>query len=132
MGDEDQSNGGAGGGASAADSVADSVQKVSLTSDQNKDSVDSDANAGEDTSGSSATKVYVGGLASEVDEEGLKTLLKDKSLPEAEAVLVKRGGYAFLEFSDQSQANDVISALDGKITSTKAFRLGQCLVVSNH
>ena len=40
-------------------------------------------------------------------------MLNDKNLPEAESVLVKRGGYAFLEFGDQSKADEVIAILDG-------------------
>ena len=62
---------------------------------------------------SSLVKIYLGGLPQEFDENGLKSMLNDKNLPEAESVLVKRGGYAFLEFGDQSKADEVIAILDG-------------------
>ena len=59
-------------------------------------------------------KVYVGNLPNDLEEDGLRSLLSEKSLPEAETVLVKRGGYAFLEFSEQIKADEVISLMDGK------------------
>ena len=51
-------------------------------------------------------KVYVGNLPNDLEEDGLRSLLSEKSLPEAETVLVKRGGYAFLEFCF-SISNDI-------------------------
>ena len=59
-------------------------------------------------------KVYVGNLPNDLEEDGLRSLLSEKSLPEAETVLVKRGGYAFLEFSEQIKADEVISLMDGR------------------
>ena len=61
------------------------------------------------------TKIYVGGLPTDLEEDELKAMLTDKGVPEAESVLLKRGGYAFLEFADQSMADEAIAAVDGKI-----------------
>ncbi len=120
MGDEDQ-----GSGNTAAAEIADSMQKVSVSNEENSSSDNKEAvgpveaeaegnNGNSGAAGAGLVKIYVGGLPTDFDEAGIKELLKDKSLPEAETVLVKRGGYAFLEFHEQSQANEVISALDGK------------------
>ena len=59
-------------------------------------------------------KVYIGNLPNDFEEDGLRSLLTEKSAPEAETVLVKRGGYAFLEYTEQSKADEVISLMDGK------------------
>ena len=61
----------------------------------------------------SLVKIYVGSMPPEVDEDGLKSLLSENSLPQPETVLVKRG-YAFLEFTDQIKADEAISVVDGK------------------
>ena len=58
-------------------------------------------------------KIYVGALPPDLDEDALRILLNEKNLPEAETVLVKRGGYAFLEFTDQPKADEVIAVIDG-------------------
>ena len=67
------------------------------------------------SSPTSLVKIYLGGLPPELDEEGLKSMLNDKNLPGAESVLVKRGGYAFLEFLDQAKADQVIALMDGEL-----------------
>lgn len=67
------------------------------------------------SSPTSLVKIYLGGLPPELDEEGLKSMLNDKNLPGAESVLVKRGGYAFLEFLDQAKADEVIALMDGEL-----------------
>ena len=67
----------------------------------------------------SLVKIYLGGLPPELDEDGLKSMLNDKNLPGAESVLVKRGGYAFLEFLDQAKADEVIALMDGELTEKK-------------
>ena len=64
-------------------------------------------------------KIYLGGLPPELDEDGLKSMLNDKNLPGAESVLVKRGGYAFLEFLDQAKADEVIALMDGESPQKK-------------
>ena len=71
------------------------------------------------SSPTSLVKIYLGGLPPELDEEGLKSMLNDKNLPGAESVLVKRGGYAFLEFLDQAKADEVIALMDGELTEKK-------------
>ena len=67
----------------------------------------------ENSTSANLVKIYLGGLPSDLDEDSLKSLLSEKTLPEAESVLVKRG-YAFLEFGDKALADQVISVLDGK------------------
>ena len=61
----------------------------------------------------SLVKIYVGSMPPDLDEDGLKNLISENSLPEPETVLVKRG-YAFLEFTDQNKADVAISVIDGK------------------
>jgi len=60
----------------------------------------------------SLVKIYVGSMPPEIDEDGLKSLLSENSLPQPETVLVKRG-YAFLEYTDQIKADETISVVDG-------------------
>ena len=67
-------------------------------------------------------KIYLGGLPPELDEDGLKSMLNDKNLPGAESVLVKRGGYAFLEFLDQAKADEVIALMDGESPHKKMIK----------
>lgn len=73
---------------------------------------DTDQNI-ESEQNNSLVKIYVGSMPPEIDEEGLKSLLSENSLPQPETVLVKRG-YAFLEFTDQIKADEAISVVDGK------------------
>ena len=73
---------------------------------------DTDQNI-ESEQNNSLVKIYVGSMPPEIDEDGLKSLLSENSLPQPETVLVKRG-YAFLEYTDQIKADETISVVDGK------------------
>ena len=75
------------------------------------------------SSPTSLVKIYLGGLPPELDEEGLKSMLNDKNLPGAESVLVKRGGYAFLEFLDQAKADEVIALMDGELVPPREKKI---------
>lgn len=118
MGDQDPS---AAHSPAAANSVSEALQAVNL--DSEKDSTSSNGNnvasstsieaaSASGSSEQSLVKIYIGSLPTDIDEEGLKNLLSEKNLPSAETVLVKRG-YAFLEFDEQSKADESISILDG-------------------
>ena len=80
---------------------------------------DTDQNI-ESEQNNSLVKIYVGSMPPEIDEDGLKSLLSENSLPQPETVLVKRG-YAFLEFTDQIKADEAISVVDGKKKSWKTY-----------
>ena len=82
---------------------------------------DTDQNI-ESEQNNSLVKIYVGSMPPEIDEDGLKSLLSENSLPQPETVLVKRG-YAFLEFTDQIKADEAISVVDGKKKSWKTYPL---------
>lgn len=57
-------------------------------------------------------KLYVGNLSPSVTVEDLKELFRERKLPVPEQVLLK-SGYAFVDFSDQSSAIQVIDAVNG-------------------
>ncbi|GFU21182.1 hypothetical protein NPIL_389671 [Nephila pilipes] len=57
-------------------------------------------------------KLYIGNLPPNVDEDSLKELLKDKSGTLPISVLVKRGGYAFVECKDPATAERAIASLN--------------------
>ncbi|GFV66582.1 hypothetical protein TNCV_3894731 [Trichonephila clavipes] len=57
-------------------------------------------------------KLYIGNLPPTVDEDSLKELLKDKSGRLPISVLVKRGGYAFVECEDPATAERAIASLN--------------------
>ncbi|KAG8184263.1 hypothetical protein JTE90_001082 [Oedothorax gibbosus] len=58
-------------------------------------------------------KLYIGNLAPTVNEDSLRDLLKDKSGSVPTSVLVKRGGYAFVECKDPAAAEKAIESLNG-------------------
>ncbi|GFY78279.1 hypothetical protein TNIN_325491 [Trichonephila inaurata madagascariensis] len=62
-------------------------------------------------------KLYIGNLPPTVDEDSLKELLKDKSGRLPISVLVKRGGYAFVECEDPATAERAIASLNGKLNA---------------
>ncbi|XP_043498762.1 insulin-like growth factor 2 mRNA-binding protein 2 [Polistes fuscatus] len=68
------------------------------------------------------SKLYVGNLSSECNENALRQLFQDHNLS-CTTILVKRGGYAFVDCADQSTADRAIDKLNGY-----AF-LGSSLVV---
>lgn len=63
-------------------------------------------------------KLYIGNLPTEADEEAVRQLFSEHNLAVAE-VSVKRGGYAFVDFPDQSAADRAIDKLHGKLSSLR-------------
>jgi RNA recognition motif-containing protein len=59
------------------------------------------------------SKLYVGNLSADVNEGTLRQLFQDHSLS-CTTILVKRGGYAFVDCTDQSTADRAIDKLNGK------------------
>ncbi|XP_004929905.3 insulin-like growth factor 2 mRNA-binding protein 1 isoform X4 [Bombyx mori] len=61
---------------------------------------------------SAMNKLYIGNLPYEVDEAAVRQLFAEQNLTVAE-ISVKRGGYAFVDFPDQSAADRAIDKLHG-------------------
>ncbi|XP_045784465.1 insulin-like growth factor 2 mRNA-binding protein 3 isoform X2 [Maniola jurtina] len=61
---------------------------------------------------SAMNKLYIGNLPTEADEEAVRQLFAEQNLTVAE-ISVKRGGYAFVDFPDQSTADRAIDKLHG-------------------
>ena len=59
------------------------------------------------------SKLYVGNLSADVSEFSLRQLFLDNNIS-CGAILVKRGGYAFVDCPDQSSADRAIDKLNGK------------------
>lgn len=60
------------------------------------------------------SKLYIGNLPSDMNEAGLRQLFIEQNLS-CTNILVKRGGYAFVECPDQSSADKAIDKLNGKL-----------------
>lgn len=58
------------------------------------------------------SKLYVGNLPTETSEHSLKQLFHEQNLS-CTNILVKRGGYAFVDCPDQSSADRAIDKLNG-------------------
>lgn len=61
---------------------------------------------------SAMNKLYVGNLPIEADEAAVRQLFAEQNLTVAD-ISVKRGGYAFVDFPDQSAADRAIDKLHG-------------------
>ncbi|CAG9138699.1 unnamed protein product [Plutella xylostella] len=61
---------------------------------------------------SAMNKLYIGNLSIEADEAAIRQLFAEHSLTVAE-ISIKRGGYAFVDFPDQSAADRAIDKLHG-------------------
>ncbi|KOB70551.1 putative RNA binding protein Vera [Operophtera brumata] len=59
---------------------------------------------------SAMNKLYIGNLPIEADEVAVRQLFAEQNLTVAE-ISVKRGGYAFVDFPDQSAADRAIDKL---------------------
>lgn len=59
------------------------------------------------------SKLYVGNLPSDCNESALRQLFQEHSLA-CTTILVKRGGYAFVDCADQSTADRAIDKLNGE------------------
>ncbi|TGZ53793.1 hypothetical protein DBV15_10191 [Temnothorax longispinosus] len=60
------------------------------------------------------SKLYVGNLPSDCNENALRQLFQEHSLA-CTTILVKRGGYAFVDCADQSTADRAIDKLNGEL-----------------
>lgn len=60
------------------------------------------------------TTLYVGNLPFYCNEEYLKRLFRENNIF-CEKVVVKRHGYGFVDFKDQSTADKAIDALGGMV-----------------
>ncbi|KAH0999430.1 hypothetical protein HUJ04_005818 [Dendroctonus ponderosae] len=58
------------------------------------------------------SKLYVGNLPMEANEGSLRQLFADQNLS-CTSILIKRGGYAFVDCPDQSSADKAIDKLNG-------------------
>lgn len=58
------------------------------------------------------SKLYIGNLPHEISENSLRELFHEQNLS-CTNVLVKRGGYAFVDCPDQSSADRAIDKLNG-------------------
>ncbi|CAF4752203.1 unnamed protein product [Pieris macdunnoughi] len=61
---------------------------------------------------SAMNKLYIGNLPMEADEAAVRQLFAEHNLTVAD-ISVKRGGYAFVDFPDQSAADRAIDKLHG-------------------
>lgn len=64
------------------------------------------------------SKLYIGNLPQDATEAALRQLLEDSSVV-CGAILVKRGGYAFVDCPDQSAADKAIDKLNGECWSAR-------------
>ena len=76
-------------------------------------------------------KIYIGGLPQEITEEALKSFFDEQKVV-YESVLVKKGGYAFVDISSHELAKEIIVKLNGKTCKkTKIFsKINFCCVFS--
>ncbi len=58
-------------------------------------------------------KIYIGGLPQDITEEAFKLFLDEEKVI-YESVLIKKGGYAFVDLSSIDQAKESIDKLNGK------------------
>lgn len=59
------------------------------------------------------SKLYIGNLAAEANEAALRQLLVESGVGNVSSVLVKRGGYAFIDCPEQSTIERAIEKLNG-------------------
>ena len=58
-------------------------------------------------------KLYIGNLPAEANEASLRQLLQDSGCGTVTSVLVKRGGYAFVDCPEQATVEKAIEKLNG-------------------
>lgn len=71
------------------------------------------------------SKLYIGNLPSDMNEAGLRQLFVEQNLS-CTNILVKRGGYAFVDCPDQSSADKAIDKLNGECGQTDFDLRGNC------
>lgn len=69
------------------------------------------------------SKLYIGNLAAEANEAALRQLLQESGVGNVSSVLVKRGGYAFIDCPEQSTVERAIEKLNGKFSFGQPFSL---------
>ncbi|KAF5269249.1 hypothetical protein FQR65_LT02550 [Abscondita terminalis] len=67
------------------------------------------------------SKLYIGNLPTDTNEMILRQLFLEQNLP-CTNILVKRGGYAFVDCPDQSSADKAIDKLNVKLWIPAGFR----------
>ena len=67
------------------------------------------------------SKLYIGNLAAEANEAALRQLLQESGVGNVSSVLVKRGGYAFIDCPEQSTVDRAIEKLNGKFSLYSQF-----------
>jgi RNA recognition motif-containing protein len=65
-------------------------------------------------------KIYIGGLPQEITEEALKSFLDEQKVI-YDSVLVKKGGYAFVDISSNELAKEIIVQLNGKTSKRQMY-----------
>ena len=65
-------------------------------------------------------KIYIGGLPQEITEEALKSFFDEQKVV-YESVLVKKGGYAFVDISSNELAKEIIVKLNGKTSKRQKY-----------
>lgn len=58
------------------------------------------------------SKLYIGNLPTDINETTLRQLFIENNLP-CSTILIKRGGYAFVDCMDQSTADKAIDKFNG-------------------
>jgi RNA recognition motif-containing protein len=75
------------------------------------------------------SKLYVGNLPSDCNEAALRQLFQEHSFV-CTTILVKRGGYAFIDCCDQSTADRAIDKLNGESRRSRPHpRIHACVPV---
>lgn len=78
---------------------------------------------------SAMNKLYIGNLPIDADEAAVRQLFTEQNLTVAD-ISVKRGGYAFVDFPDQSAADRAIDKLHGTRTFYLVVKLHLLLIKS--
>ncbi|XP_054281583.1 insulin-like growth factor 2 mRNA-binding protein 3-A [Macrosteles quadrilineatus] len=58
------------------------------------------------------SKLYIGNLPADITENTIRQLFSENNLP-SKSILIKRGGYAFVDCLDQCTADKAIDLLNG-------------------
>ncbi|KAK3923407.1 Insulin-like growth factor 2 mRNA-binding protein 1 [Frankliniella fusca] len=77
------------------------------------------------------SKLYVGNLDQDVTEQALRQLLDEHGIA-CGSILVKRGGYAFVDCPDQSAADKAIDKLNEKWQRPCGVSSGKVLMLRQH
>lgn len=78
------------------------------------------------------SKLYIGNLAAEANEAALRQLLQESGVGNVSSVLVKRGGYAFIDCPEQSTVDRAIEKLNGKFSNYLIFLYSEFFVSLTH